>query len=168
VPKAIVICGPNGAGKTSFARSLLPLLDPGIPFLNADEIQGATWRPVSAGRELLLRLSQMEEQRASFAVELTLSSRHTAKRMHGWADLGYDIVLHYIELPSADYAVERVRRRVEAGGHSVPEPHVRSRFRRSVVFFEQVFKPLADEWYHYYSDDQGVRLVAQHPQDQTA
>lgn len=34
-----LICGPNGAGKTTFARRLLPLLPPGVPYLNVDEIQ---------------------------------------------------------------------------------------------------------------------------------
>lgn len=62
MPKAIVICGANGAGKTSFARSLLPLLHPGVPFLNADEIQGDSphlAHPIAASWELLKRLTQM-------------------------------------------------------------------------------------------------------------
>jgi len=138
------------------------LAAPGVPFLNADEIQGSSPHfasPIAAGRELLLRLTETVERHADFAVELTLSSRQTAKRMCKWTDAGYNIILHYIELPSADYAVERVRRRVEAGGHFVPEVDVRRRFERSVVLFEGVFRPLANEWYHYYSDDSGVRLV---------
>lgn len=38
-PLAVVVAGPNGAGKTTFARQLVPLLHPDVPFLNADEIQ---------------------------------------------------------------------------------------------------------------------------------
>jgi len=72
---------------------------------------------------------------------------------------GYCLTLHYIELPSDDFAVRRVATRVAAGGHAVPEPDVRRRFGRGLVFFERVYKPLADEWYHWYSDDEGLQLV---------
>lgn len=57
-PKAILVGGANGAGKTTLARQYLPLLYPGILFLNADEIQHATDEPLSsiaAGKELLRR-----------------------------------------------------------------------------------------------------------------
>jgi predicted ABC-type ATPase len=38
-PEAILIAGANGSGKTTFARQVLPLLHPAVPFLNADEIR---------------------------------------------------------------------------------------------------------------------------------
>ena len=38
-PIAVLVAGPNGAGKTTFARQFIPLLHPGVAFLNADEIQ---------------------------------------------------------------------------------------------------------------------------------
>ena len=63
------------------------------------------------------------------------------------------------ELPSADYVVARVATRVAAGGHSVAEVDIRRRFGRGVRLFETVFKPLPDRWYHWFSDDGGLRLV---------
>lgn len=76
MPEAIVIGGANGAGKTTFARELLPALYPGVAFLNTDEVQSessAFSHPVSAGRELLRRLQELEQRRGSFALETTLS-----------------------------------------------------------------------------------------------
>jgi predicted ABC-type ATPase len=82
-----------------------------------------------------------------------------AERLRDWSRRGYRTTVHFIELPSADYAVERVARRVAAGGHSVPEVDVRRRFDRGLPLFETVFKPLPDRWYHWLSDDGGLRLV---------
>jgi predicted ABC-type ATPase len=159
---AIVIAGANGAGKTTFARQVLPVVFPGVPFLNVDEIQTenpAFAHPVAAGRELLRRLDEAERRGAAFAIETTLSSIMYARRMVRWKTWGYRICLHFIEVPSEEYAVQRVANRVAAGGHAVPEHDVRRRFHRGLALFQQVYKPLVDEWYHWYSDDGGMSLV---------
>jgi hypothetical protein len=41
----------------------------------------------------------------------------------------------------------------------VPATDIRRRFHRGLHFFETVFKPLSDRWYHWFSDDGGLRLV---------
>jgi len=164
LPDAILIAGANGAGKTTFARQFLRVLYPDGTFLNADEIQREDARfmhPVAAGRELLRRAAALETAGATFAIETTLSSTMYAGRLRAWSRLGYRTTLHFLELPSADYAVERVARRVAAGGHSVPEVDVRRRFHRGLRLFRYVFKPLPDRWYHWFSDDGGLKLVDQ-------
>lgn len=164
MPDAILIAGANGAGKTTFARQFLQVLYPHGAFLNADEIQREDARfahPFAAGRELLRRVAVLEAAGATFAIETTLSSTMYAGKLRGWSRLGYRTTLHFMELPSADYAVERVARRVASGGHTVPEADVRRRFQRGVQLFQTVFKPLPDRWYHWFSDDGGLRLVDQ-------
>lgn len=159
---AVLIAGANGAGKTTFARQVVPVLYPTARFLNADEIQmseSAFAHPVAAGREILRRLNESERQRESFVIETTLSTSLYAKRIERWRALGYRIVLHFIELPSDDFAVHRVAIRVAAGGHSVPEHDVRRRYHRGIKMFRDVYKPPVDEWYHWFSDDGGLRLV---------
>jgi predicted ABC-type ATPase len=165
MPHAILVAGANGAGKTTFARHFLPTLYPGAVFLNADEIQrevASYARPISAGREILRRLGVAERQRDDFVVETTLSSTMYARRVEGWQSAGFHVSLHFIELPSEDYAVERVAARVAAGGHFVPEDDVRRRFRRGLMLFDQAYKAIVDEWYHWKSDDGGLRLVQHH------
>jgi predicted ABC-type ATPase len=161
VPEALVVAGANGAGKTTFARELLPALYPDVAFLNADELQLEAppfAHPVAAGRELLRRLAEKERRGESFAIETTLSSTMYVRHMRSWRSTGYRIALHFIELPSEDYAVRRVAMRVAAGGHDVPESDVRRLFHRGLALFEQVYKALVDEWYHWYSDEGGLRL----------
>lgn len=163
--EVIFIAGANVSGKTTFARQLLPVLHPDVPFLNVDEIvreQADFAHPISAGRELLRRLAELEGRRQSFAIETTLSSAMYAKRMPRWTTWGYSLTLHFIEVPAKEYAVQRVAGRVAAGGHPVPEEDVRRRFHRGLVLFHGVYKPLADERYHWSSNDGGLLLVGRH------
>ena len=164
-PEAVLIAGANGAGKTTFARQFLQVRFPTAHFLNADEIQRgdpAFAHPVAAGRELVRRLGALASQRETFAVETTLLSRGYVGKLRSWIDLGYLTRLHFIELPSADFAVQRVATRVAAGGHFVPDVDVKRRFERGLRLFPAVYKPLVDRWYHWFSDERGLRLVDYH------
>ena len=49
-------------------------------------------------------------------------------------------------LPSADGAVERVAERVRAGGHEVPEPTIRRRYKSGLKNLLRLYLPLADTW----------------------
>lgn len=161
-PKAILVGGANGAGKTTFARQYLPLLYPSIQFLNADEIQqesAAAISSVAAGRELLRRLHMAEYSNLSFAVETTLASRMYLPHVRLWNRAGFETILHFIEVPSADFAVERVRERVKQGGHPIPEEAIRRRFDRGIELFSNEYRPLFDLWYHWHSDEQGLELI---------
>lgn len=161
-PKAILVGGANGAGKTTFARQYLPLLYPSIQFLNADEIQRETAAPLSsvaAGKELLRRLETSESSNVSFAVETTLASRMYIPHVRRWNLAGFETILHFIEVPSADFAVARVRERVKLGGHPIPEDSIRRRYYRGLELFLQAYRPLFNLWYHWKSDEQGLELV---------
>jgi predicted ABC-type ATPase len=168
-PEAILIAGANGSGKTTFARQILPLLHPAVPFLNADEIQREHARfqsDVAATRELLRRLDLAESTARSFAVETTLSTKTYVARIRRWNATGYRVVLHFIGLPSADFAVQRVAMRVALGGHGIPEQDIRRRFQRGLELFDTVYKPVVPEWYHWFSDSNGLRLVSINGQQQ--
>ena len=72
-------------------------------------------------------------------------------------------MLHFIELPSADFAVARVRSRVAAGGHDIPEGDIRRRFGRGRRLFDELCKEAFDVCYHWFSDEDGLRLFGKHP-----
>jgi predicted ABC-type ATPase len=161
MPIAVLIAGSNGAGKTTLARRLLPLAYPDARFLNADEIQRMTRfsTPAAAGRELIQQLRVTVESSTSFAVETTLSSVSYARQFGAWRARGYEIVLHYLQVVSADFAVGRVARRVAEGGHDIPEQDIRRRYARGVELFETLYRPSVDLWYHYRVDERGPELV---------
>jgi predicted ABC-type ATPase len=154
VPDLIVIAGPNGAGKTTFASEYPPIVDRGLPFVNADEIarelaqngMRGTQTDLRAGRAMLVRVDSLVSAGANFALETTLASLTYAQKIPVWRQRGYVVSLIYIRLQSVEDSVARVRKRIAAGGHGIPEEALRRRFDRSLRCFEEVYKPLVDEW----------------------
>jgi predicted ABC-type ATPase len=151
-PRAIVIAGPNGAGKTTFAREFLPAEGNCPTFINADLIaQGLSpFRPeamaVEASRLMLERVRKMVAEREDFAIETTLAGRAYLRMIHEWQQRGYQVELMFLQLPSPDLAVERVRQRVAQGGHNVPDPDIRRRFERGIANFNELYRAAVDAW----------------------
>jgi predicted ABC-type ATPase len=159
VPTAIIIAGPNGAGKTTFADEYL--LDRIVEFVNADEIaREMRFRSdVSAARTMLRRIDELIQDNVDFAVETTLATLTYAQKIPAWRGKGYFVSLAYLRLDSVEESLSRVRRRVAAGGHNIPEQTVRRRFEKSLTYFETVYKPLVDEWYIWESREGTFALV---------
>jgi predicted ABC-type ATPase len=165
-PSVVILAGPNGAGKSTFASFLLPSL--GVrEFVNADVIaaEQAPGHPqsaaLSAGREMLTRLRLLAASRGSFAFETTLASRHFAPWLAELIGVGYSLHMLFVWLPSADVSVARVRSRVLAGGHDVPEGVIRRRYERGLLNFFDLYRPLATTWRMYDNSIGRVpRLIA--------
>ena len=154
MPQVIIIAGPNGAGKTSFANKHFEKPRAGLVYLNADEIArdltaalSQAQRDVRAGRDMLQRMDAVVAARASFMFETTLASLTFARKIPQWRQRGYVVALIYLRLPNVAMSIERVRRRVAHGGHGIPETVIRSRFAKSVDYFEKHYKGIVDEWY---------------------
>ena len=167
-PQAVVIAGPNGAGKTSSAPDLLQEAVGIDAFVNADVIaEGlAAFSPESAafvaGRIMLRRIEELARAREDFAFESTLAGRSAHRLLTGLVGVGYDVHIFYLWLPSPDLAVARVRRRVEAGGHDVPEPVIRRRFWKSLVNFDRLYRPVTTTWRLYDGGVLGGRPLIAH------
>ena len=59
---------------------------------------------------------------------------------------GYLFHLSFFWLPSADMAIERVARRVAAGGHAIPEDVIRRRYERGLDNLFNAYLLAADTW----------------------
>lgn len=157
--EVIVIAGPNGAGKTSFANEYLSTFGGRFVFLNADEIarqvgaRGTTpaQLDVRAGRAMLTRIDDGIAAGQDLAFETTLATLRYAKKIPAWRQAGCSVALVYLRLPNVEMSIERVRRRVAAGGHGIPEHVLRRRFPKSLEYYEKLYKPLVDEWYTWDS-----------------
>ncbi len=163
----IIIAGPNGAGKTSFANEYLPAAREGLVYLNADEIAREISGPaltkaqldLRAGREMLSRITALVGAGTEFMFETTLASLSYATKVPAWQARGYTVALIYLRLPSVEMSIDRVRRRVAAGGHGVPETVIRQRFAKSAAYLELHYKPIVDEWYTWESLEGQFRLA---------
>lgn len=155
--KIIIIAGPNGAGKTTFARDFLPAEAHTLRFINADLIAAglAPFNPetaaLKAGRLMLEEIDECVLAGESFAFETTLSGLSYLGRIKRWKQLGYDIKLWFLSLPSADVAVSRVEIRVLQGGHKIPENVIRRRFKAGWSNFQDLYSKAVDSWVVYDS-----------------
>src|ERR1700730_474307 len=130
-----LVVGPNGAGKSTFtAFTLAPLL-PRSVVVNADEIARQRWpqAPTAHAYDAAqvgadTRASLIEVGR-SFIAETVFSRPYKLDLIRAAHAGGFTVVLHVLLVPE-DLAVERVRHRVQAGGHDVPENKIRQRHRR--------------------------------------
>lgn len=165
-PSVIVLGGVNGAGKTTASRRLLAEQLAVTSFVNADEIARGlnAFAPESvamaAGRVLLQRLKELARERTNFAFETTLAGRTYLPVLAELQKAGYAIEIHYFWVRSADLAVRRVRNRVLAGGHGIPEPTVRQRYGRSVANFWTSYRGTAKAWYVYDNSGPTPNLIA--------
>jgi predicted ABC-type ATPase len=158
--RIVIIAGPNGAGKTTFAEQFLPVEMECHTFINADMIAAglSPYNPeaeaVRAGRMMLKAIIECVQAGITFGLETTMSGNMYARKIDQWKKSGYRIQLVFLKLRDADLAVERVRTRVLAGGHDIPEQVIRRRFDAGLFNFEHIYKPLADDWILY--DNSGV------------
>jgi predicted ABC-type ATPase len=115
---------------------------------------------VRAARQMLRRLDDLAASRQGFAFETTLASLSYARRIPKWQSAGYAVALIYLRLPSVEAAIDRVARRVAAGGHAIPEHTIRRRFAKSAEYLERLYKPIVDEWYIWESLEGSFRPLA--------
>ena len=80
------------------------------------------------------------------AFETTLSGRGYARSIQRWKRAGYRVELFFLQLPSVEFALERVAQRISQGGHGIPPDVIARRFHAGLANFEQVYKPLVDAW----------------------
>ncbi len=113
-----------------------------------------------AGRLLLTRIRELSEARADFGFETTLAGRSYVRLLTDLKQHGYRLVLFFLWLPSSDLAVARVANRVRQGGHNVPEPTIRQRFRSGIRNLFALYRPLVDSWWLYDASQLPPRMVA--------
>ena len=87
----------------------------------------------------------------SFAFETTLSGLSYLRKIKQWKQLGYEVKLWFLALPSADVAVSRVEIRVSQGGHNIPEHVIRRRFKAGLDNFRNLYSEAVDSWVVYDS-----------------
>jgi len=73
---------------------------------------------------------------------------------------GYLIYIFFLWISNVKLALERIRLRVQNGGHHIPEAIVRRRFGRSLPNFLRFYKPLADSWTIFDNSGDVPKMIA--------
>jgi predicted ABC-type ATPase len=135
-----VIAGVNGAGKSSVVGETLR--QSGGEYFNPDEVtrkflaasksmtqDEANSRAWEEGRR---RLEDAIREKADFVFETTLGGSTITELLVKALDEGLEVALFYVGLEKVEFHIERVRSRVQAGGHDIPESKIRERYTSSI------------------------------------
>ena len=139
LPRIYVLAGVNGSGKSSIAGAAFR--EHGADYYNPDE----TARDLRAARPALSQtdansaawhrgftlLTDAIQQRLDFAFETTLGASSIPRALAQAADYGFEVNVWYAGLATPELHLARVRSRVLAGGHDIPEAAIRRRFEHS-------------------------------------
>ena len=133
MPKLFIISGCNGAGKTTASYTILPNMLNCGNFVNADEIARG--------------LSPFNPEKGQdFAIETTLATRSYVNLIRKAQSQGYVVTLLYFWLNMPSLAVERVKLRVESGGHNVSEESIRRRYDMGIKNLFHLYIPVCEYW----------------------
>ncbi|OXA92106.1 zeta toxin family protein [Flavobacterium hercynium] len=140
-----IISGCNGAGKTTASYTILPEILDCKEFVNADEIAKglSPFQPekvsFEAGRIMLNRIDELLQKEVDFAFETTLSAKSYASIVKKAQDQGYFVTLIFFWLNSVELAKQRVKIRVNEGGHNIPEDVIERRYIRGIKNFFKIY-----------------------------
>lgn len=152
MPKMYIISGCNGSGKTTASYTLLPEMLECNQFVNSDEFAKSLspFNPaeasVSASRYMLQKIYYLLENHLDFCVETTLATRSLLGIINEAKSRGYTLNILYFWLKSPEMAIQRVKNRVAAGGHNIPEHVVRRRYYMGLNYFFETYAPICERW----------------------
>lgn len=162
-----IIAGPNGAGKTTASYTVLPEMLDCREFVNADEIAKgiSPFQPdkaaIDAGRLMLQRIKELIKHNADFAFETTLSTRSYVNTILKAKESDYFVTLVYFWLSSPQLAIERVRSRVEDGGHDIPVDVIKRRYLSGIKNLFNLYLPISDYWMVIDNSENPFKLIAE-------
>lgn len=138
---AIIVCGSNGAGKSTLIKgTILPQTQgTDIVYINADDWQKKEFGQFKNDTDDHAKLAQQwansERERClsegiSFITETVFSHPSKIDLLKEAKAKGFRIELYHVHVDSAEKALDRIKTRVQMGGHDVDAEKVKARYKR--------------------------------------
>jgi predicted ABC-type ATPase len=150
----VVLAGVNGAGKSSVAGRMIE--DRGAEFINPDQeakllqLDDPTVELQQANsvvwQAMLDKLNRVIDLRQDFEFETTLGGRSITAALQRAIAEGIDVRVWYVGLRTVEDHIARVRARVAAGGHDIPEEKIRERYVTSPLNLIKLLPGLRELW----------------------
>lgn len=144
-PVLYFIAGPNGCGKSTFIHSLraaesydLPYVCPDEEARNLFEISDKTLKDKTAWEISRSKREKFIDEKISFITETVFSHESHIDFLKKAKSQGYFIISYYVIVENADICINRVKKRVDEGGHSVDINKIVSRYDRSVALLPKL------------------------------
>lgn len=136
-PRILVFAGPNGSGKSTITKGI-PIC--GI-YVNADEIKRISQcSDLEAAQEAEQIRQMLLNAHKDFTFETVLSTDRNLELLRKAKAQGYEIHAVFVLTNDPKINVERVKSRVQAGGHDVPAEKIIGRYARSLRNLSQLVR----------------------------
>lgn len=146
MPRVRLIAGPNGSGKTTLFSTLQEHKEVHFgQYINPDDVALTLKEYKADGRALdgveRAKMAQVVctglrerylELKLSLTYESVMSHLSHLQYIKRAKQAGYKTYLYYVCINDPFVNIERVKQRVELGGHNVPEDKIRSRYDNSL------------------------------------
>ena len=110
---------------------------------------------------MIAKIRYLLKKQLDFGIETTLATRTVLKTVKMAQAAGYTVTLLYFWLNSPELAIERVRARVEAGGHNIPEETIRRRYKVGIDYFFHHYAPICERWILADNSQIPFRVIAE-------
>ena len=136
-------------------------------FVNSDEFAKglSPFNPekasIQASRFMLSKIRYLLKKQRDFAVETTLATRTLLKTAKVAQHAGYTVTLLYFWLNSPELAIDRVKARVQSGGHDIPEETIRRRYHVGIDYFFHYYAPICERWILADNSQIPFRVIAE-------
>jgi predicted ABC-type ATPase len=169
-PLFLIIGGPNGSGKSSVytdasiehvGRSVW-IINPDLLAQRISAVEGlaATTANLKAVQRIEAWLDASIAAHQSVGVETVLSTPKYRRLVDCAKRLRFEVGLVYVVLDSPQRNIERVRLRVQKGGHAVPENKIVERYSRSLAQLPWFVEAVDRAWV-YDNSGASPKLIAQ-------
>lgn len=135
----MAVIGPNGSGKSSVVTSSdiaknyeENIINPDNYAKRVSDIKDTTKRYLFAMRQCELLRESLLDHGVSFGFETVGSTQEKIDFLNKAKSKGYKIEVLFITTESAELCAQRVRKRVERGGHDVERSKIFSRYERTM------------------------------------
>lgn len=95
---------------------------------------------VKAGKKAVGLVNDYLDYGYSFIQETTLCGYTILRNIEKAYELGYEIIIYFVEVASADIAIKRIKERVKNGGHGINDKDVMRRFSESKNNLKKVLR----------------------------
>jgi predicted ABC-type ATPase len=154
-PKLIVLAGPNGAGKSTFAENVdlnfikelgITSFDYDLEFKKLYE-QYSSIMNAQIEQNLAIRTKEIFEEQADlslqnkkhFSFQTNFDKEYTDKWRLKFTEAGFETELYFLYVDSIEQCIKRVAKRVDEGGHNVPEDEIGRRYIQGLINFDNSF-----------------------------
>ena len=160
--KYVLIAGVNGVGKSTLYPLLTTLNE--MERINTDEIvrEIGNWKNatdmIKAGKLAVQKVNDCFAKEVPFNQETTLCGKSILKYIDYAKEKGYYLELHYIGVENVEIAKDRIKKRVQSGGHGIAEEDIERRFTETFENLKIVL-PKCDIATFYDNTQQFVRFA---------